>query len=64
MDMTKAAVKKALGFTTDAELSRFFGISRWAVGQWPENEPIPEGRQWELRARRPDVFKTTDCSAA
>lgn len=58
MLMTKAAVKEALGFTTDAELARFFGIGRWAVGQWPENEDIPEGRQWQLRAQRPDLFPT------
>jgi hypothetical protein len=56
MDMTKTAVKAALGFETDAELSRFFGVNRWAVGQWPDDEPIPEGRQWQLRALRPDLF--------
>lgn len=64
MDMTKTAVKHALGLETDAELARFFGIGRWAVGQWPDNEPIPEGRQWELRARRPDLFRAPDSTAA
>ena len=40
MHMTKTAVKDALGFSTDAELARFFDIGRWAVGQWPEDAPI------------------------
>ncbi len=58
MEMTKRAVKAALGIETDAELARQFTpvIGRWAVGQWPDDEPIPEGRQWQLRARFPDVF--------
>ena len=56
MDMTKRAVKKALDLDTDADLARFFEIGRWAVGQWPDDEPIPDGRQWELRAKRPDLF--------
>ncbi|MCC8492317.1 hypothetical protein TP46_12330 [Xanthomonas citri pv. aurantifolii] len=54
--MTKRAVKKALGLTTDAELARFFGIGRWAVGQWPQDKAMPEGRQWQAKALRPDVF--------
>ena len=56
MDLTKRAVKEALGINTDAELARVFGINRWAVGQWPEDQLIPEGRQWQLRALYPDVF--------
>lgn len=56
MDMTKRSVKSALGIKTDAELARFFGIGRWAVGQWSEEDPIPEGRQWQARAKRPDLF--------
>lgn len=58
MHMTKRAVKKALGIETDAALAREFSppIGRWAVGQWPEDEPIPEARQWQLRARHPHVF--------
>lgn len=58
MDMTKRAVKAALGIETDAQLARQFTppIGRWAVGQWPDDKPIPVGRQWELRAKHPDVF--------
>lgn len=57
MDMSKTAVKRLLGLQADAELARFFGLSRGAVFHWPESEPIPESRQWELRARRPDLFE-------
>lgn len=64
MDMTKLAVKEALGISTDAGLARFFGINRWAVGQWPDAEPIPDGRQWELRAKRPDLFPTAEVASA
>lgn len=56
MDMTKRAIKGALGLESDAELARFFHVNRQAVGKWDEDAPIPEGRQWELRARRPDLF--------
>lgn len=56
MDMTKKEAKSLLGFSTDAELARFFGVSKQAVSFWHEDEPLPEGRQWELRARRPDLF--------
>jgi len=58
MDMTKARVKEVLRIETDAELARTFDppIGRWAVGQWPENEPIPPARQWELRAKYPEKF--------
>ena len=41
---------------TDADIARFFDIKHAAVWQWPEDAPIPKGRQWELRARRPDLF--------
>lgn len=64
MDLTKRAIKGALGIETDAELARFFGIGRWAVGQWPEDEPIPEARQWQLRAKRPDLFPASTADAA
>ena len=32
---SKRQVRTRLGFRTDAELARFFGISRSAVSQWP-----------------------------
>lgn len=64
MDMTKSGVKRMLGLETDAELARLFGIGRWAVGQWSDDEPIPEGRQWQLRAKRPDLFPVPDSTPA
>ncbi|WP_343182312.1 hypothetical protein [Stenotrophomonas maltophilia] len=54
--MTKASVKTLLGLESDAELARFFNVSRGAVFHWPEEQPIPDSRQWELKARRPDLF--------
>lgn len=60
MDMTKAAVKKLLGLESDAELARFFDLSRGAVFHWPNDEPIPDSRQWELKARRPELFRKKD----
>lgn len=58
MKMTKRNVKEALGIKTDAELARQFTppIGRWAVGQWEDDKPIPIGRQWELRAKFPQIF--------
>lgn len=56
MDMTKRNVKQALGVESDAELARIFDIGRWAVGQWPDDEPIPTGRQWELRVKYPTLW--------
>jgi len=56
MDMTKASVKRVLQKDTDVELAAVFGIGRWAVGQWPDDKPIPPRRQWELRAKYPHLF--------
>ena len=60
MEMTKKNVKGALGIETDADLARFFGCLRQAVDQWPDDGLIPTARQWELRARRPDLFPAPD----
>lgn len=56
MNITKRHAKAGLGLTTDAELARYFGIRRGAVGQWQEDQAIPERRQWELMAKEPDKF--------
>lgn len=64
MDMTKAAIKDALGIATDAALAEFFGIERQAVFAWKDDKPIPRGRQWELRAKRPDLFPLDNGQAA
>jgi hypothetical protein len=57
--MTKAAIREALGFSTDAELADFFGITAGAVSQWSENLPIPRARQWQAHALRPGTFGPT-----
>lgn len=55
--MTKAEIKKRLGFETDAALAALFGISQAAVSQWPEEQQIPRMRWMQLRYElRPDVF--------
>lgn len=62
--LTKRKVREALGFTRDRELAEFFKTSKQAVSRWPEDEELPEGRQWQARALRPDAFMPqapTDC---
>lgn len=54
--MTKKNVREALELKTDAALARYLNVSRAAVAQWPEDEPIPEARQNWLRLHRPDKF--------
>ncbi len=56
MNLTKRAVKYALGMEKDTELALFLGISKQAVSQIDEDAALPEGRQWQLKALRPDVF--------
>ncbi len=64
MEMTKRSVKASLGFKKDIELARFLGISKQAVGQIAEDDPLPEGRQWQVCALRPDVFPPIEKQAA
>lgn len=54
--MTKNAVRYALGFRFDAQLANFLGLTRAAVAKWPEHDPIPTLRQYELKELRPDLF--------
>ena len=54
MNMTKRQVREALGFRLDKELAEFFGIGKAAISAWDEDKPIPEGRQWQAHAKRPD----------
>lgn len=54
--MTKTEAKAALNLNTDAALARVFGINRWAVGQWRDDEPIPELRELQLHIKFPEVF--------
>jgi len=52
----KRQVRHRLGFRTDAELARFFGVSRSAVSQWPRDFPIPPLRRYILQQRYPHLF--------
>lgn len=54
--MTKQAVRTALGLDTDAALADVFGISRAAVAQWGEAQPIPRLRRLELAQKWPALF--------
>lgn len=56
MDITKQAAKAALGIKTDTELAAFLGVTKQAVSSWGDDSPLPDGRQWQLLALRPDVF--------
>ncbi len=59
---SKGQVRSRLGFRTDAELARFFGISRSAVSQWPKDFPIPALRQYILHQRYPTLFPATEAT--
>lgn len=37
-------------------LASALGISQQAVSDWPADRPIPDARQWQLRALHPSVF--------
>lgn len=57
MKITKRLLKQRLDFTSDAQLADWFGVSKQAVSQWgDDDESIPEGKQWQARALRPDIF--------
>lgn len=56
MDITKPKLKELLGLRTDAEVARFFGTTKQAVYNWGDVQPVPEGRQWQAHALRPDVI--------
>ena len=57
-DITKLQAKHALGIDSDTALGNWFNDkpTKQAVGKWGDDEPLPPARQWELRARRPDLF--------
>lgn len=54
--LTKRQLREGLGGATDADISRFFGISAAAVSQWGEDEAIPERRALAAALKLPDVF--------
>ena len=48
--LTKHIVKSMLKVKSDAALGRKLGIKRATTSMWPEHEPIPELRQWQVAA--------------
>lgn len=55
--MTKAEVLSRLHFT-DSQLAEQLGITRAAVGLWPQDEILPENRQRQLKYELyPKLFK-------
>lgn len=57
MNITKGQAKAALGITTDADLARHLGISKQAISNVGGDDALlPEGRQWQLRAKHPELF--------
>lgn len=55
MKITKRIARERLD-CTDAQLAKFFGITRGAISQWSEDEALPELRQTQLLLRRPTEF--------
>lgn len=55
---SKQVLREQLGFASDAELARYFGISTSAVAQWPEDQPVPKLRWLEVLTRRPQAGPT------
>ncbi len=55
MKITKRQVRDAVG-GRDADVARFFGITAGAVSQWEDDAPLPDARQWQAIALRPDLF--------
>lgn len=55
MKLTKRNVKKLLDIETDADLSRYFGLSRGAAFFWGDDDEIPESHQMALLKSRPDL---------
>lgn len=58
MSITVGQAKAALGIKTDTELARLLGVSKQAISNLSgDDAPLPEGRQWQLRAKFPDRFQ-------
>jgi len=56
MDTTKRQAKALLTIKRDVDLARLLGTTKQAVSRWQEDEALPDARQWQLRAMRPDLF--------
>ena len=64
MKITVGQAKSALGIKTDAELARTLGVSKQAISNLGgDDSALPEGRQWQLRAKHPDLFPAPEGEA-
>ena len=54
--LTKAEIRKRLR-VTDTKLAELLGVTRSAVSQWPDHEPIPQARWWQLQVLRPRLMR-------
>lgn len=58
--MTKHALMQKLGLS-QADVARMFGVTRAAVSQWPDDEPIPDVRLMKLKYElHPELFTSSD----
>jgi len=47
-------------FRTQASLARALGITRQAISQWGDNDPIPQVQAYKIRYQlRPECFEKT-----
>lgn len=54
--MTKSELLNKLSMR-QAQLARLLGVSRSAVAQWPDDQPIPPKQELRLRYElRPEIF--------
>ena len=54
-EISKAAALAAYDGNTGA-LAHALGVTVQAIYQWPDDEPIPQARQWQLAVLRPEIF--------
>ncbi len=55
--ITKRTLRERLGLKSDAELAAYYQITRAAVAQWGEEDPVPELRLFQAMKRDPMAFK-------
>lgn len=59
--MTKAQLKRRLKAAgepiTNRAIADIFGIVEQAVQLWKDDKPIPQLRVYQLREKRPDLFR-------
>lgn len=54
--ITKKALRQRLGVKNDAELARFFKITRSSVSEWGEDSAVPEKRILQAVCKKPSAF--------